>query len=1218
MLDTIALHTKVLLVEDSKTSYILTKRLFEEFTDRSFSLQWVNSYEKALAAMESDAHDIYLLDYYLDSKSGLELLREVRQKGCSAPAILLTSKDEKELAIEAMQAGADDYLVKGEFDAQSLERSIRYALEQARTWQALRDSETRYRNLVETLPIMFYSVEPLPPYSPIYISPAFESLGYPLEQWYEKPDMWLNILHPEDREWVLLETEVAMSLDGKTDFEYRLIAQDGSVRWFHDRGQFIRNESGQLLCQQGFIVDITESRQAEQELFKREKLYRTLAHNIPNTAVLLFDRDFRYTVAEGEQLKKHGFLSEMLEGKTLYDIFPAEICEEWEKYYQRALEGEVTSVERKNKDGYFQIYVVPVKNEDGEIFAGMVMWQDITERRQTEEALVENEERFRTLFENANDVVYIHDFAGNYISINQAAERIFGYTREEISQMNMEQIVAPEEIELARRKLKEKLEGVKNASYEITCLTKDGRRVPLEINSCLIYKNGEPIAIQGIARDITERKLAEEALKEREESYRDLFENANDLIYTHDLNGNFTSLNRAGEIITGYTREEALQMNVSQVVAPEFLKLARKMIASKVTGEAPTSYELKIINKSGDPVSLDLSTRLICQDGKPVGVQGIGRDITSRKLAEEAIKASEESYRLLGEGIMHQVWTAQPDGKLDYTNRRTLDYFGMALEQILEDGWRDVVHPEDLPNCLERWTHSLKSGEYYEVEFRLKRWDGEYRWHLARATAGHDSDGKIIKWFGTNTDIDDKKTTEAKLNYYALHDALTNLPNRAQFMNHLRSAIDRTKGNALAKFAVLFLDLDRFKIINDSLGHGIGDKLLIGISERLKLCVRPGDVVARLGGDEFTILLNRTGEAEDVAVVARRLLRKIAEPFKIDNYEVFTSASIGIIASDNVSREPEDFLRDADAAMYRAKEAGKARYEIFDREMHIHNINLLQMETDLRYAIERNEFEVFYQPIVELESGALKEFEALIRWRHPQHGLVSPTEFITVAEETGLIIPIGRWILEEACRQIAVWQNKFHFPYSVSVNLSAKQLMHPALTEQVREILVQTEINPRQLKLEVTESTVMEHSEALLSVLSGLYALGISFSTDDFGTGYSSLSYLHRFPFERLKIDRSFIKKMSEDKKGEAIVKTILMLGENLSIDVVAEGIETERQLELLRSFGCPAGQGYLFSQPLPADEMEQLLRKGLYLFGFDALSSSQNPKGIIEVLEVH
>jgi diguanylate cyclase (GGDEF)-like protein/PAS domain S-box-containing protein len=1472
MLDKIALHAKVLLVDDSRMSYLQIERLFNDFAEARFRLEWTDSYEEALEMMSANAHDVYLFDRMLGSKSGLDLLREARSKGCFAPAILLTVKNDREIAVEAIQAGADDYLVKGKFDAALLERTIRHLLEQTRTWQALRDSETRYRNLVENLPIMFYSVEAEPPYSPIYISRAFESLGYPLEQWFESADMWLNVLHPKDRGWVLRETEAAMKRDAETDFEYRLIAADGKVRWVQDRGRFIKDETGQIICWQGFIVDITERKVAERESLRREKLYRTLAHNIPNTAVVLFDRDFRYTLAEGEQLKKHKFSREMFEGKTIYEVFPPEICEEWAGYYRRALGGEVMSFERESDEGVFQIYVVPVKNEKGEIFAGMVMWQDITERRQTEAALVENEERFRTLFENANDVVYIHDFDGNYLSINQAAERIFGYKRKEILKMNMEQVIAPEELELARRKMSEKLEGIKQSTYEITCLTKDGRRVPLEINSCLIHKNGEPFAVQGIARDIAERKQAEEALRESEakfrtvaetasdaiitideesrilfanagaekifgytteeiigqpldifiperfrrahkggmarfiktgkkriswksvelpglhrdgyeislelsfaeyskegrryftsiirditerkqteealkrseESYRDLFENANDLIYTHDLQGNFTSLNRAGEIITGWRRDEALQMNVAQVVAPEFLELARKMITSKVGGATPTSYELEIINKAGNRVTLDLSTRIILQNGKPVGVQGIGRDITSRKLAEEALqeseerfrtffenapigiyrttpdgqilmcnptmlrmlgyrdfdelatrnlekeglepgnqrrqfkelierdgfingleyelvrrdgsklivrenartitdekgaalyyegtvedislrkraeealKASEESYRLLGEGIMHQVWTAKPDGKLDYVNRRTLEYFGMTAEQMLGEGWQSVVHPDDLPNCIKRWTRSLETGEYYEVEFRLKRRDGEYRWHLARASAGHDADGKIVKWFGTNTDIDDKKTTEAKLNYYALHDPLTNLPNRAEFMNHLKTAIERSKGNSFARFAVLFLDLDRFKVINDSLGHVVGDKLLIAIAERLKSGVRPGDVVARLGGDEFTILLNRTGEIEDVAIVARRLLRKLAEPFKLDNYEVFTTASIGIIISDHLSREPEDYLRDADAAMYRAKEGGKARYEIFDREMHIRNMNLLQMETDLRYAIERQEFEVFYQPIIELETGALKEFEALIRWRHPQHGLVSPNEFIGVAEETGLIIPIGRWILEEACRQITVWQNKFHFPYSISVNLSAKQLMHPSLTEQVREILLQTELDPRRLKLEVTESTVMDHSEALLGVISGLYALGISFSTDDFGTGYSSLSYLHRFPFERLKIDRSFVKKMSEDEKGEAIVKTILMLGENLNIDVVAEGIETERQLELLRSFGCPAGQGYLFSRPLPAKDAEQLLRKGLNLFAFDSAKASQNTKEIIEVSKIH
>ncbi|HEV7699819.1 MAG TPA: PAS domain S-box protein [Pyrinomonadaceae bacterium] len=1078
-----------------------------------------------------------------------------------------------------------------------------------------------FRTYIENLPVMFYAVTAKPPHTPLYISPTFEQFGYPLDDWMTKPDIWDLIIHPDDREEVLNNTRAAMRTGDSIDFEYRVVCQDGSLMWVRDRSCFIKDKLGNPLCRQGVILDVTERRNAEQELEKREKLYRTLARTIPRTAVLLFDHDFRYTLADGEQLKNHKWSQEMFEGKTLFDVFPDDVTQEWAGYYRRALNGEAVCVEMENEGGAFQVSVLPVHDENGDTFAGMVMWQDITEKKCADDQIRDSEARYRQLYENANDIIYVHDLEGNYISINGVAERVLGYTNEEALKLNMTDFAAPEHLQIVKDALAKKVSGSSPQTvYEIDCIRKDGTTVTLEVNSSVISKDGKPVAVQGIARDITERKHAEEALRKSEERYRELFENANDLIYTHDMQGNFTSLNRAGEIITGYTREEALGMNIGVVVAPEFLDAARTMTAKKVAGERPSTYELEIISKTGERVTLELSTRLIVSpDGLPLGVQGLGRDITARRQAEASLHETLSLFATTFESTADGIVVMSLDRGIVTCNQKFIEMWGVAPELIAEKNGGAVVDlvasqlkdPEKFMHGLNE-TYKTPHATVSEV---LELADGRI---IERHSQPQYLEDKPIGRVACFRDITERSRAEERLRYYALHDTLTDLPNRVQFMNHLHRAVERAEGNDFARFAVLFLDLDRFKVINDSLGHAVGDKLLVAIAEKLSSCVRPGDIVARLGGDEFTILLNRTGDQDEVAAVAERLQARISEPFKIDNYEVFTTASIGIILSaDCTARTAEDFLRDADAAMYRAKESGKARYEIFDQEMHVRNMNLLRVETDLRHAVERNEFEVLYQPIVDLDSGSVKEFEALIRWRHPVHGLVAPDEFIEVAEETGLIIPIGRWIIEESCRQIVEWQRKFGIELAVSVNLSAKQLMHPNLTSQVSDILAETGLAADQLKLEVTESTVMEHSDRSLKVLSELDALGIALSTDDFGTGYSSLSYLQKFPFERLKIDRSFIKIMDQDAKSGAIVKTILMLGENLGIEVVAEGIESASQLEKLRQLGCRMGQGYLFSRPVDRESVEAMIEAGANIFADQPDLRLMSSSTVVELADV-
>ncbi len=435
------------------------------------------------------------------------------------------------------------------------------------------------------------------------------------------------------------------------------------------------------------------------------------------------------------------------------------------------------------------------------------------------------------------------------------------------------------------------------------------------------------------------------------------------------------------------------------------------------------------------------------------------------------------------------------------------------------------------------------------------------------------------------------RDSNKQLAYNASHDVLTGLPNRFLFMENLKRAIEHSKHYQNSLFAVLFLDLDQFKVINDSLGHLLGDRLLIAIAGKLKACLRPTDTIARFGGDEFTILLENLSDVSDTIRVAERIQAELTLPFDLNGQEVFTTVSIGIALSATGYSQPEDLLRDADTALYRAKNRGKACYVIFNTSMHARAVVRLQMETDLRRAIERQEFLIHYQPIVSLETGRIIGFESLLRWQHPQLGLLSPTKFIQVAEETGLLSLIDQWVMLEATRQIQQWQRiPGAAPLSISVNIFNKQFTQPNLVEQISQVLQETGLDAPRLKLEITENVIMKHDRSATAILSQLKALDIRLVIDDFGTGYSSLSRLHRFPIDELKIDRSFVSRINANEGNLEIIETMVTLGQKLGVDVTAEGIETAEQLAQLREMKCKYGQGYFFSQPLSSVEAEALI----------------------------
>lgn len=642
--------------------------------------------------------------------------------------------------------------------------------------------------------------------------------------------------------------------------------------------------------------------------------------------------------------------------------------------------------------------------------------------------------------------------------------------------------------------------------------------------------------------------------------------------------------------ISKYSREELIGQDHyilnSGYHGKDFFK---NMWATIGTGH---TWKGEIRNKAKDGTFYWVDTTVVPflnEKGKPYQYVAIRNDITARKEMEESIRKSEEKYRLITENSADYISVINKEGQLRYISPSHSELLGCKLSNLEGENLFDWVHEEDHKILYaELILLSAKKKDPSQLEFRIKTSSNDYKNMETKINPILDESGFIIDFVLVMRDVTERKNSEKMIYHLAYHDTLTELPNRRLFMNSLRKEVHEAEEST--KFAVMFIDIDRFKSINDSWGHENGDVILIEAARRIRKSIRDHDIVARFGGDEFTVLLHNVPDIDTLHIIAKRIHRDFQQPIEFDGHRYTPSCSMGIAVYPTHGVEADDLLKKADIGLYNVKERGRNGYAIFDEKMEKKSLERILLENELRKALEKEEFHLDYQPKLELSTNKLIGMEALVRWNHPELGKIAPNKFIPLAEETGLIMQLGEWVLRRGCEQNKDWQNKGHAPVRIAINLSAYQVAHPAIIERVKNVLEDTGMEAKWLELEVTESvfTNLEHAS---SVLQQFRDLGIHISIDDFGTGYSSFSYIKHLPVDTLKIDASFIRDVDQNKESQAIVQAVLTIAQTLGIGVIAEGIESLDQLGVLKQDGCAQGQGYLFSKPMPSEDFETYLQ---------------------------
>jgi diguanylate cyclase (GGDEF)-like protein/PAS domain S-box-containing protein len=845
------------------------------------------------------------------------------------------------------------------------------------------------------------------------------------------------------------------------------------------------------------------------------------------------------------------------------------------------------------EDSDVEEYVEPSDSDRKDLLNGAP--RDFTGRKHTEDTLKEDEQRFRALLDNSYDVITVLDSHGSILYQSPSVRRVLGDDPEEKIGKS---VFEPGRVH------REDLEKVRQAFAEVMANPGVPRTVDYRIrhadgswryiDSVAVNLLNDP-SVAGVVvnyRDVTERKEAEGRIREAEERYRTLVETVPAVTYTDRAVGSYPDL----AVYTSPQIEELVGYSVQEWLDPERVLWEERLHPedrtwvltaeerSRASGE-PFSEEYRLLAKDGSVVWVrDEAVLLRNEAGESLYWQGVLVDVTDRKEAEEALRESEERLRRLADAALEGILVTD-EGVILEANRALTDMLGYEASEVVGRSAVEFIAPEHRE--LVRQKIASGNEEPYEIIGVSK--DGTLLDLEVRGRA-YSYQGRKVRVTAVR-DITERKKVEKRLEHQAFHDALTDLPNRQLLLDRLGHALRRTRRRRGRRVAALLMDLDNFKSINDSLGHEVGDLLLVVVAERLKRLLRPEDTLARFGGDEFVVLLEHVEGADVPVRVAKRIIEELRDPFVLEGREVYTRASIGIAIGEARTKDPGDLLRNADTAMYLAKDEGSG-YKVFDTAMGHRAIDRLEAENDLRRAVEQEEFVVHYQPIVSLQTGEIFAVEALVRWEHPERGLLNPDEFVSLAEDSDLVVPMGEQVLRAACFRAKEWQEAHPRtpPLVMSVNLSARQLSRPDLAETVEGILKETELEGSCLTLDVTETVYVRTLAGNTATLDRLRDLEARIFIDDFGVGYSSLAYLKRLPADALKIDRSFVKGLGEDVEDTAIVHMIIELAHTLGLEVIAEEVETNEQVALLKEMGCNMAQGYHFTKPLPPEEIPALL----------------------------